>query len=466
MIAIMAAVLSGAMFFLSQGLANIWALAALAPVPLLWLAYRGTPRWQVAAASFAAFGCGQVYIVQCYWGLIPLGLVAPLELAMCALFPVAVLFAGEARRRIAPVAALFAFPALWTTLEYLIELASPHGTYGSLAYSQVSFPAGIQIASLLGLYAVTFSLCLAANGLALLLRREWLAGATGLSIYALVLIFGWVRLAEPTAAHVRVAALADQDSWHAQNRAGTLDSRLAATEAYARSILSLRGVRVFVIPEGAIQMPADQRTAVLAPLASVARATNAIVVAGTYVPAPPQNRAFAFFPDGRVLTYAKRHPLVPLESEAPGHSLGLLGGGYATDICKDMDFPQSVRATARHGVRLMIVPANDFKRDGWIHARMAVMRGVEDGFAVLRSAFNGLETVSDAQGRLLASASTMRAGMAVTVAQVPLGPADTLYLRIGEIFPWICAALSLALGAGLLGTLAVRRRINAAEPGT
>jgi apolipoprotein N-acyltransferase len=90
----------------------------------------------------------------------------------------------------------------------------------------------------------------------------------------------------------------------------------------------------------------------------------------------------------------------------------------------------------------MIVPANDFGRDGWIHARMSVMRGVENGFALVRSAFNGVATISDAQGRVLGIGSTERAGMVAVTAEVPLGPGPTLYTRVGEIFSWACVALS------------------------
>jgi apolipoprotein N-acyltransferase len=160
------------------------------------------------------------------------------------------------------------------------------------------------------------------------------------------------------------------------------------------------------------------------------------------MPAPERNRAFALLPDGAVEIYAKRHPLLPFELTVPGRDPGLLGGGYVTQICKDMDFPRTVRDTAAHGVRLMIVPADDFGRDGWIHGRISVMRGVENGFAVLRSAFDGLETISDAQGRILARAPTMQAGMVAIVANVPLGPGSTLYNRIGDVFAWLCATLS------------------------
>lgn len=450
MIVVLLSLLSGAMFYLSQGLDTIWALAWIAPVPLLWLAYGRAPKWQIAGASGFAFLCGQIYIAQCYWGRIPMALVLPLETQLVIAFAAAVVLSGAALRRLPPLIALFAFPAFWTAAEFLIERFSPHGSYGSLAYAETAFPAGIQIASVLGLYAITFSLCLFANAVAFLAHRRWIAGTLGAALCALGVAYGYVRLSEPPGPRVEVAALADADTRAAENRAGTLQALLSAADGYAKAIRAAHGPRVFVLPEGAIVMPERAQAPVLAPLAAAARSSGALVVAGTFVPRPAQDRAFAFFPDGRVMTYAKRHPLWPLETERPGHTSGYLGAGYATQICKDMDFPHTVRTTAQKGVRLMIVPAGDFGRDGYIHARMAVMDGVENGFAVLRSAFNGLETLSDAYGRILASASTMQPGMVVTQAAVPLGPGPTLYTRIGNVFAWLCIVASLALGIAMV----------------
>jgi apolipoprotein N-acyltransferase len=448
--ALWAALVSGILLYLSQGLADVWALAWVAPTPLLWLAYGDAPRWHVLVASLAAFALGQTYLVQCYWGQLPPSIIAPLVVAMCVTFAITVVFSGEALRRGSPWAALLAFPALWTAIEYAIALVSPHGSFGALGYAEVSFPAGAEVAALFGVHAVTFVLCLSANAVALLLRRQWTAGSAGVAVCALALIFGVARLAEPEGPRVSVAALADADARNAEHRERTLASEEAATRTYAAKIEGLKGVRVVAIPEGAVKMREGDRDAVLAPLAAASRASDVMVVVGTFTPAPAQNRAFAFLPDGAVETYEKRHLLPPFETEIAGHDPGLLGGGYATQICKDMDFAGTVRGTAGHGVRLMIVPANDFGRDGWIHARMAIMRGVENGFAVLRSAFDGLETISDAQGRLLARAPTSRHGMVEVMADVPLGPGPTLYTQVGDVFPWLCALVSLLIGARLV----------------
>jgi apolipoprotein N-acyltransferase len=116
------------------------------------------------------------------------------------------------------------------------------------------------------------------------------------------------------------------------------------------------------------------------------------------------------------------------------------------EICKDMDFPRTIRRDAARGVRLMGVPAGDFNRDAWIHGRMAIMRGVENGFATVRAASNGLVTASDDRGRLIASKMDSPAGPTMIVADLPLGSGPTLYTRIGDAFSWGCAAFFLWVG--------------------
>jgi apolipoprotein N-acyltransferase len=54
------------------------------------------------------------------------------------------------------------------------------------------------------------------------------------------------------------------------------------------------------------------------------------------------------------------------------------------------------------GWAYVLVPAWDFTLDGWLHDRMAVMRGVESGFTVVRAAKQALLTVSHDRGRILA----------------------------------------------------------------
>jgi apolipoprotein N-acyltransferase len=80
------------------------------------------------------------------------------------------------------------------------------------------------------------------------------------------------------------------------------------------------------------------------------------------------------------------------------------------------------------------------------------MRGVEDGFALVRAANEGLVSASDAEGRLVAMKTDAPTGLTMIVADLPLGPGPTLYVRIGDVFAWLCAALVLLIGAYTLYT--------------
>lgn len=446
-----AALLSAVLFYLSMGPENLWALAWVAPVPVLWLAYGARPAWQVALASVLAMVGGAIYVLQCY-PMFPWLSVAILLSLFSVLFAAAVLFALYVARYAPPLVTLFAYPACWSAMEYLIGVFSPNGTNGSMAYSQMSAPMLIQSASLLGAYVVTFLLALFASSIALALharRDSRLAVGVGLALCLGNVAFGLARLAAvPQHGTVRVAAMVVDSPLPKALRTDTLSSELAASQAYASAIrrAAQRGATLAVTPEGRIFAQARWRDTVLAPLAAVSRQTGVQIVAGVVQAHPWADLAFAFSPDGKVLRYAKRHLVPGLESRfTPGHVSGWLGNGLDMAICMDMDFAQTLRKEAARGVRLMAVPGGDFVRDAWIHGRVAVMRGVENGFALVRPAYHGLVLASDAEGRVVAEKTAAPTGLTMIVTNLAPGPGPTLYTRIGDVFPWGCIAASLAM---------------------
>jgi apolipoprotein N-acyltransferase len=104
----------------------------------------------------------------------------------------------------------------------------------------------------------------------------------------------------------------------------------------------------------------------------------------------------------------------------------------------------------------MLVPAWDFDDDGWLHARMAVMRGVESGFAVARAAKQGLLTLSDDRGRILSEAHSSEHPFVSVVGPLPVGRGPTFYARTGDWFAW----LDLVALAGMVRSLLARRSVS------
>jgi apolipoprotein N-acyltransferase len=442
MIALLCAVLGGAMSYLAFGLDNVWWLAWFAPVPILWLAYGEARGWMVFVAAFFSTAMGMIYFYQAYGAMLLFdGSVLLVGNGLAA--ALTMLLARLAWRRLSSMATLLVFPTLWTAFEFMEGWVSPHGGWGAWGYTQVAWPAAIQLAAILGVYGITFLVCLFANGLAMVARGRMRAGGLGLAICAAIVAAGYFRLQQPEGPTTRVAALAEVSRDYTKAfRTGDPTAASNVTQSYATAIrsLSAQNVHVFVTPETGVEWNA------ITPIAEAARDTHSLVIAGAHERAPARDMAMAFVPGGRTVTYDKRHRLLPGESVyKPGTRSGVIGSGIGMAICKDLDFPRTIRSDAQAGLRLMIVPAGDFTKDGWMHARQAIMRGVENGFSVLRAAFNGLETISDARGRVLASAQVDHFGLTTIEADVPLGPGATPYARYGDVFSWLVVLGALGL---------------------
>jgi apolipoprotein N-acyltransferase len=112
-------------------------------------------------------------------------------------------------------------------------------------------------------------------------------------------------------------------------------------------------------------------------------------------------------------------------------------------ICKDMDFTQLGRRYGAAGAGLMLVPAWDFNLDWIQHGHMAVMRGVESGFNVVRSAKGGSLFVSDDRGRILGEIRSNAAPFSSLLVAVPGGHERTLFVLWGDWFAWVAVALLL-----------------------
>ncbi len=460
--ALSAVLTAAATYFLGTGLEGWPLLVWLAPVPILVLAPRLSAKLAFGAA-FLAHLVGGLNLASYLAGLAPIPAVVAVLAIPALAFALAVLAQRFAWLRLRHGASVLVFPAAWTSYEVLISTVSPNGTFGSLAYTQTDFLPLIQLASLTGLWGITFLLSLVPTGMAAAWlwrgdRRQALpALLVPVGLVLLACGWGWLRIARAPTQHAVWVAASATDERLAAFATEDREEALAVLRIYAGRIaeLAARGAQVVVLPEKLVGLTPAYEEEARQLLSETARANRVTVVAGLNLVGrePRRNVALVLGAGGeRVAEYDKVF-LVPGWEAAyrPGDAPALFtvgGHTWGTAICKDLDFPAWLRRYSRGGARLLLVPAWDFVRDRRLHARMAVMRGVEGGFAVVRSAKEGLATISDPLGRVLVEETSAPGAGAQAVAEVPLGSGSTLYARLGDWFGVIAVVVLLAgLGA-------------------
>jgi apolipoprotein N-acyltransferase len=438
------------------GLSPSWPLLWFAPLPVLLFASRNS-GWSTALTAALSWLVGSLNMLHYFRGVLhaPSLVQAGVFVVPALVFTIAVLLFRALLRRGAWWSALLALPAVWVAFESLLNFFSPHGTWGSLSYSQLNFLPFLQLASITGPWGMSFLLLLLPSALAISLHLRRTAPkqalrivAAGLGVIVLVLVFGTVRLTLPDSGRqVRVGLIAsdEPDNVYVAEE-GAQTTRLFRDYATEAERLAARGAQVIVLPEklGVVVDPdtkdADAR------FQSLADKTKTVIVLGLIHVSPPvkYNQARVYAPGAPVLIYDKHHMLPPFESEfEPGTSLTLMpepSGTWGVAICKDMDFTPFSRQYGKAGISLMLVPAWDFVLDRWGHGHMAVMRGVESGFSIVRAAKQGYLTVSDNRGRVLAETRSDSAPFVSLVADVPVVHDATLYLRLGDWFVYFALA--------------------------
>lgn len=461
-VAFLAVASAATLLWFGTGLSPWWPLVWLAPLPVLLFAARGERGVALVAVLSWLLGSLNLWNYLHGAGLIPIPILVLILGLPAVVFALAVSLFRALLRRGAPWTAWLAFPAAWVSFEYLLDVTSPHGTAGSLSYSQLKFLPLLQLASLTGPWGMSYVVLLFSATLAvgLHLRRAALRQAlrivgAGLGIVVSVLGFGAWRLAPGAPApYVRVGLVASD--LPANRDVAPEGPRTAQLfRDYAPSVESLveQGARVVVLPEklGVMADPDPESTDAF--FQALADKTKADIVVGMVhvSPAVRRNQARVYAAGAAVRSYDKHHMLPAFESQLePGASLTLLSeptGTWGVAICKDMDFTPLARRYGAAGTGLILVPAWDFDLDREWHGHMAVMRGVESGFSVARSARQGYLTVSDDRGRILAEARSDSAPFSTLVADVPVRHDPTLYLWLGDWFAWLAlATLAFAVG--------------------
>lgn len=309
-----------------------------------------------------------------------------------------------------------------------------------------------------------------------------------LAAFLLPLAFGIIRM-RPVAAWFRVAIVQpdvdplDKGDWHSRERIVADLHRLTVEAAPARPDLVL-------FPESATLVDIVRSTTVGPELARLADSLDVEIFTGTPLFEPlTQNwyNGAALIRPGEFPPSQRYHKmrLVPFSEKIPyADEVPLLRKLLGTDdmgdwgrgrvptvfrwregtlgclICYEAIFPDQARALTNRGAGLLAVVTND----GWFgrilgaqqHAEIAVMRAVENGVPMIRSANNGISFIVDPYGR--ATAATRLFTRTVLAGEVARPLASTPYRRFGDWFLVACFFGVVAIAAArVAGGIAARR---------
>ncbi len=393
------------------------------------------------------------------------------------------------------------FPAAWTAFDWIRSqgfLGYPWDMLGTSQYTVIPL---IQIASLAGVWGVTFVVILAnsvlawyASGWLRKVRRGKAPAIALAAVLAAVFAFGAVRMGEDAAARskprptVRIALVQQDSDPRKENYRQTFEvlKRLTAEALPGKPDLVAWSETAFVpnIRRWSKEDPSKYDLAELVrEFLAYQRSIGTWLLTGNddykFVLRNGRqerldyNGAVLFSPSGeRVETYHKIHLVpfteyFPFKKQLPWLYHFLLSFDtylwepgqrrvvfhhprftFSTPICFEDSFPNDVRLFVAEGAQVILNLSNDYwsqtDTEAMQHAANSVFRAVENGRPLARASASGLTCVVDTLGRI-----TMRGPLyepCFLEADIPLpSPGFTLYTRFGDWFPAVMALALLCL---------------------
>ena len=458
-IPVLAAAATALLYELAAAQPRLYPCALLAPLPILAVAPEIATETG-AELAFLAYLLGNLVT----WGgesfAVPLMTMLASHIAGAAVFATFVACAAEATRRWSGWLAALVFPTFETAFYFALASQSPHGTWGSPAYTQVDFLPLLQVASWMGMCGVMFIMSLLPAGLAVAWYRrrwnmDWINPALmGLGVFVLAIVIGGIRLiATPKTPALHVAIVASKGLTPESESTDPADAA-DVMAVYAKIVrdVAARGAQVVVMPEKIIGVAPNYEWDVVQGFQRIASMSHVWMVVGLNQVGrtPKRNIAAVFGPDGKiVVAYAKHHPVPNLESDyKPGSKTAIFDapwGRTAVLISQDLDFPETARELAAHDVRIVMAPASDWPGSELIHQRMAVVRGVESGFSLARAAGGGVVSANDSRGREIAARQPVKGEDTILTTDLPIGTGPTFYARTDDWFGRLCLAMTILL---------------------
>jgi apolipoprotein N-acyltransferase len=395
----------------------------------------------------------------------------------------------------------------WVGLEMVVGRLFSGFPWNPLGASQYRLTPLIQVASITGVYGVSFlvvwtSLSLFSAARAMLraphLRSTW-PGEMILPLLAVAVVFnfGLRQLRHVPEAPERILRIALVQPSIPQTLiwdSGSSDERFAELLKLSRQAVSNR-VDLLIWPEAAVPKLLRYDGPTFDAVTGLARENKVWMIIGADDAEPRQgaegkgeneysNSSFLISPNGKLLErYRKRNLVIfgeyiplarwlpflkwftPIEGGfTPGDrvvpfEMPNLGATTAVLICFEDVFPWCARDAASTNTQFLINLTNDgWFGEGaaqWQHAISGLFRAVENRVALVRSCNNGLTCWIDEHGRIrqiLRNEVGSPYAPGVMHFELPLGNATgtvgrTFYHRHGDLFGWSCLAITALMVA-------------------
>jgi apolipoprotein N-acyltransferase len=357
-----------------------------------------------------------------------------------------------------PLVASLIFPLAVTAIEFFLMTGDPMGSFGASAYVQYDFLIFAQLASLTGMWGITFLVAWFASLVNWAWERgfQWRQIQSGaipyIAIMLLVCVYGSVRLLatpEPTST-VKVASFT-AEAFHPEvlfpmmstDLDGFRQQTTAIHEKYIEETIDAaqQGAEIVVWPEMAGSGYFEDVEALVEQGQAVALAE------GIYIAFPAmslfgdetrlsENVLYIIDPTGEVAIEHVKYGGNMLEGTLKGdgvlQSIETPYGTLSGVICWDTDYQDVIRQVGRMDVDILLSPSYVWPDIGPMHAKMAAFRAIENGVTVVRQEDGGVSAHIDPYGRFLTTA-THQDGETMIFADLPVLGLSTLYPVIGDI---------------------------------
>jgi apolipoprotein N-acyltransferase len=446
-------------YFANDLSGNYWYLMWFAPVPVLITAFRLSAKGAFLAA-FIAYFLGRLSWLPYLLAVLPVPLAIFFTVLLPLIFALVVLLTRKIVLRNRNGWSALAFPVFWCLVEFLLFNFSPDGTAGSIAYSQSNFLPVVQVACVTGILGISFLVTLFPSAIAVgsNFRFKKMRGSLGIAFVLIFIsiIFGIIRLNSGSSNQAGLTAgLAVLDEkFHTETDHPDTANEIRTANLYAADItrLARQGAQVVVLPEKIVSTIPATETTIKNIFLNAAMSNHVAVVAGyTQImnDNTKLNRALVISARGELLSDYQKVNLFEGEARSgfiPGKQISVFDLSYTASgvaICKDMDYAGFIRKYDANKTMIMYVPAWDFIRDGWLHSRMAILRGVENGYSIVRSARQGQLTISDHKGKVLYETSCTNNKAASLTGRFPLVATNTIYSHFGDWFGYLIAITAI-----------------------